>query len=222
MSSAPISMLALSCFLALSVASQAAPAQPPGDRQGSPRQAAESALPTLRRAATGEGARLLGFRSAAEAAQATLGEPLPISVVRLDALQAYSASTDPASIIVASQRILFPVLSGPDVRTGVEVREKGGVWGTGAIGGARIAVLLDAARATHRASAGAGTTYFVVQVPALNLYLLGAEASSGRMLIPLADDPRFPTLRAGQAVSQADALAALAPIAKALDPKGSS
>lgn len=227
MRSAPLSALALGWFVATSLApspeiSNAALAQTAGERTPSPRQAAEAALPTLRRAATGPGARLLGFRSADEAARATLGEPLPIRVVRLDALQAYDASTDPGSILVASQRILFPVSSGADVRTGIEVREKRGTWGAGAIGGAQVAVLLDAARVAHRASAGAGATYFAVQVPALNLYLLGVETGSGRALIPLADDPRFPTLRAGQPVGLADALAALAPAAKALDPKGSS
>jgi hypothetical protein len=216
---AQISVVVLGWLLVLSTA---ALAQTTGERTSSPRRAAEAALPTLRRAATGKGVQLLGFRSADEAAEATLGEPLPISVVRLDALQAYNAATDPASIIVASKRVLFPVLSGGEVRTGVEVREKQGVWGAGAIGGSRLAILLDAARSAHRASAGAGTTYFAVQVPALNLYLLGAETASGRMLIPLADDSRFPTLRAGQPVSLADALAALAPVARTLDPKSSS
>jgi hypothetical protein len=193
-----------------------------GEGAAAPRRAAEAALPTLRKAATGAGARLLGFRSDDEAARATLGEPLPIRIVRLDALRAYGAATDPASLLVDTKRILFPVVSGAEVRTGIEVREKRGVWGAGAIGGAQLAVLLDAARAEHRKSAGAGASYFAVQVPALNLYLLEADTAGGRMLVPLADDPRFPDLHAGKPVSLADAWAALAPAAKALDPRGSS
>ena len=116
--------------------------------------------------------------------------------------------------------MLFPVLVGTETRTGIEVAEKHG-WHTSAIGGSTIARLLEAARANHRASHPGGR-YFVVHVPALNIYFLGVDDAGGRMLIAIADDERFPSLRAGQPVPAATALAALVPAAQKLDPKQSS
>jgi len=194
-----------------------------GTARRAAQQAAESALPTLRRAAAGEGAPLLGFRSAEEGAAAVLGEPLPVSVVPLDALKSYVSAQDPAAIVRDAHRMLFPVLSGAQTRSGIEVRERAGTWRTSTIGGARVAQLLDAARAAHRATPGsAGARYFVVQVPALNLYLLGADMPGGRWLIPLADDPRFAELRAGVPIDMAAGLAALVPAARQVDPAQSN
>lgn len=210
--------------LLLCVMSGVASAQTPrtsgkGERV-TPQSAAAAALPTLRRAATGEGARLLGFRSAEEAAQARLGEPFVISYVPLEGLREYDASKNPSSIILDGRRMLFPVLVGAETRTGIEVSEKHG-WHASAIGGSAIALLLEEARTAHRGS-HPGSSYFAVQVPALNLYFLGVDTAGARMLIPLANDERFPRLRAGEAVGASEALAELVPAARQLDPKQSS
>lgn len=206
----------------LLAAAAAAPAQTEAPPSGDERQAAMAALPTLARLATGDKARRLGFHSPEEAARAALGEPFRIRVVRLDQLRAYDPSQDPAPLLADAPRVLFPVLAGSAVRLGIEVRHAQGGWKVARIGGAGNTVLLDAARAAQRASAPAGTVYSAVQVPALNLYLLEADAAGSRQLIPLTDDPRFPRLKAGVALPAAEALAALVPAAQALDPKGST
>lgn len=191
-------------------------------QKGTPRGAAEAALPALRRAAaTAEAAQLLGFRSPEEAAQATLGEPLPIRFVRLDALQAYDATNDPRTILADGKRILFPLMAGSETRSGIEVAEKARGWDASAIGGARIAMLLDSARAAHRA-ANPGASYFAVHIAALNLYLLGFDTADEPMLIPIAEDARFPQLRPGVAVKASELLAGLVPAARAIDPKEST
>jgi hypothetical protein len=211
--------LALAALLATAATAAAQTAAP--DRE-SERLAAAAALPTLRQVATGDKALRLGFRSPDEVAQATLGEPLPIRTVRLDALRGYEASKPPESILIAEPRVLFPVLAGSEVRIGIEVRQTQGTWKAAVIGGARVAVLLHAARATHRAAAPTGTVYSAVEIPALNLYLLAADGPAAHDLILLADDARFPGLKAGQPVPAAEALAALVPAARALDPNGST
>ena len=188
-----------------------------------PRQAAETGLVTMRRAAAGEGARLLGFRSGDEPTQATLGEPFPIGVVRLDALQAYDASRDAPPIIIDNTRMLFPVQIGSETRTGIEVIERRGKWDASAIGGSRVAYLLDSARVAHRGAAGsAAASYFALHVPALNVYFLGVQNAGDQQLIALSDDPRFPSLRPGAATRAADVLAALVSAARSIDPKQSS
>ena len=54
----------------------------------------------------------VGFDDPSEAASATLGEPIRVSMVRLDALRKYSAGGDPERLLTDVGRVIYPVFVG--------------------------------------------------------------------------------------------------------------
>jgi hypothetical protein len=151
--------------------------------------AAQHGLATLRQIVNAGNYASLGFESEGEVRQATLGEPLQVYRVQLDALRAFTEKTDPETLLVDIRRSLFPVKVGDRVATSIFVTGAREGWRASELGNAAVARLVS--RYRH----GAGD--FVVHVPALKSWFVADRTEGKLMLTPVMDDPRT-KLRAGE------------------------
>ncbi|MCS0632795.1 hypothetical protein NX786_26025 [Telluria mixta] len=151
--------------------------------------AAQHGLATLRQIVNAGNYASLGFESEAEVRQATLGEPLQVYRVQLDALRAFTGNTDPETLLVDIRRSLYPVKVGDRVATSIFVTGSREGWRASELGNAAVARLVS--RYRH----GAGD--FVVHVPAMKSWFVADRVEGKLMLTPVMDDPRT-KLRAGE------------------------
>jgi len=177
-------IVALACLLGGCQTSQPRPT-------ASQATAAQHGLATLRQVVNARNYASLGFESEAEVRQATLGEPLQVFQVRLDALRAFTGQTDPETLLVDIRRTLYPVKVGDRVATSVVVTGARDGWRSSELGNAAVARLVS--RYRH----GGGD--FVVHVPALKSYFVADRVEGKLLLTPVMDDPRT-KLRAGETV----------------------
>jgi hypothetical protein len=175
-------IVALACFLGGCQTSQPRP-------NHSQQTAAQHGLDTLRHIVNAGNYASLGFESEAEVRQATLGEPLQVYRVQLDALRAFTENTDPETLLVDIRRTLFPVKVGDRVATSIFVTGAREGWRASELGNAAVARLVS--RYRH----GAGD--FVVHVPAMKSWFVADRVEGKLMLTPVMDDPRT-KLRAGE------------------------
>jgi hypothetical protein len=153
--------------------------------------AARHGLATLRQIVNAGNYASLGFESEGEVRQATLGEPLQVYRVQLDALRAFTGNTDPETLLVDIRRSLYPVKVGDRVATSIFVTGSREGWRASELGNAAVARLVS--RYRH----GAGD--FVVHVPAMKSWFVAERVEGKLMLTPVMDDPRT-KLRAGETV----------------------
>ena len=151
--------------------------------------AAQHGLATLRQIVNAGNYASLGFESEAEVRQATLGQPLQVYRVQLDALRAFTENTDPETLLVDIRRSLYPVKVGDRVATSIFVTGSREGWRASELGNAAVARLIS--RYRH----GAGD--FVVHVPAMKSWFVADRVEGKLMLTPVMDDPRT-KLRAGE------------------------
>ena len=151
--------------------------------------AAQHGLATLTQIVNAGNYASLGFDSEAEVRQATLGEPLQVYRVQLDALRAFTANTDPETLLVDVRRSLYPVKVGDRVATSIFVTGSREGWRASELGNAAVARLIS--RYRH------GASDFVVHVPAMKSYFVADRVEGKLMLTPVMDDPRT-KLRAGE------------------------
>lgn len=144
-----------------------------------PSRVATAALPTLRELAQ-QMPDVVGL-SANEAGAATLGEPLPLFDVGLEALKGYRSGTDPRSLLQDVRTLHFPILVSGAVRSSIVVRQQGQGWLATDFGQAELAKRIGAARGTG------GGDALLVRVPALNAYFVGTTSGGTLQLTPLAD-----------------------------------
>lgn len=175
--------------------------------------AAQSALATYAKLTTASNYAALGFESAEQVRAATLGAPARGYMVRLDELAKY-AGGDAAALLHDAGRVTFPVEAGGATRSSLSVVSRDGRWQQESFGAPGYARLFTAARAALAKSAGRpAAELFEVQVPALNLRLVGARRDGALLLAPIADDPRF-GLKRGETVRAEELFQRLAPAAR--------
>lgn len=162
--------------------------------------AAQEGLATLKQVVNANNYAALGFGSPDEVRQATLGEPLRIYRVQLDALRKFTGQTDPQSLLVDAKRTLFPVQVSQRVATSIFVTQAHDGWRAGELGNAAVAQLVS--RYRHNDSD------FVVHVPALQSYFVGRRVEGQLLLTPVTDDPRT-GFHAGEPIAAATVFAAL-------------
>jgi hypothetical protein len=151
----------------------------PAPTQG---EAAQAGLQTLGRLVNDSNYARLGFNSREEARQATLGAPLAIYHVRLDALRSMPVDGNPDPLISAAQRSLYPVQVGQRVACAVFVGQAADGWRATDMGNPAVA----------RAVAGyrKADSDFIVHVPALQSWFIGRRGEGGLTLTPVFEDNR--------------------------------
>ena len=176
--------------------------------------AATRALETLRKLVTADNARDMGFAEPGEAASATLGTPVRVQMVRLDALRQYQAGSDPASLLTEANRIIYPVMVRDQVKSSVIVEGSGSEWKASSFGGPHLVGQIARYRTdvTGRLNVAADSLT-VVHVAALNLYFLGYRVDGRLMLTPLENHPES-KLEAGSSMPADQVFVVLAPIAR--------
>lgn len=170
-------MVAVACFVGGCQTSRSQP-HPSTSQAG----AAQEGLATLKQVVNAGNYAALGFGSPDEVRQATLGAPLRIYQVRLDALRAFNGQSDPNKLLADVGRSLYPVQVSQKVATSIFVTASPEGWRASELGNAAVARLVSAYR--H----GAGD--FVVHVPALKSYYVAERIEGRLMLTPVMDDPR--------------------------------
>jgi hypothetical protein len=145
-----------------------------------PEEAARKSLDEFRQLVTPENFADLGFASAEEAAQAELGRPIEVAIVPLNRLRAYEASQDPMTLLVQGGEVVYEVTVAGEVRTGLTVDQRGGMWEGIGFGSRNLTAAI--------ASAHDHEDEFAVWVPAMNFWAIARKAD-GFVLAPLFDVP---------------------------------
>lgn len=178
-----------------------------------PRAQAQKSLDDLRRSASPEQHRALGFAKGEEAQPATLDTGIPAYLIRLDQLREYRGE-DPGRLLVDLQTRVFQVSVAGQPRSTVEVHAGRDGWETVRIGGAAKSRLVhEGQRQAMKASGMSGSDFFEVRIPALNMLFLGHHDGEGLKLTPLLDNASL-ELKAGRPEAAEKVLARLVPLAR--------
>lgn len=108
--------------------------------------AASQSLATLRALVNASNYKDLGFESPDEAANSTLGKPIPIMTVGLQQLRGYQRGSDPAALLKDFNEIHYPVAFKEQVRSAIVVRQVDGKWRAASFGDANLAKQIAQAR----------------------------------------------------------------------------
>lgn len=153
---------------------------------------ASEALTIFSELTTKENYKAMGFESPDEVRVASLGEHLQVFMVRLDQLQKYKAGSDPNKILSGGDRIIYPVTVEKQVRSSIVVEKVKERWNATSFGGSnQVEMLTKVRKADSDSTELPISSYFVVQVPSLNLYFIAYRADKVLMLTPLLDDPSY-------------------------------
>lgn len=153
--------------------------------------------------------RLTGMPDAAEQARTTLGAPLPVAMLHLDALRGYKPGTAIDGLVHHLDAVVCPVDVDRDVRTEVElVRDAAGAWQVVRVGA------ISHAREVARLGKVLGAPAYLLRVPALGVELLAYGAGDTLRLAAVQAVPGV-DLKAGQLLPAADVMRVLAPLARA-------
>jgi hypothetical protein len=175
--------------------------------------AATQSLATFRKLVTSENYKELGFESADQVANARLGAPLQIFIVKLDQLREYQTGSDPNRLLNEGAQLYYPVAVGEQTRSSLVVEQSEGKWKAASFGNAGLAKQIAVVSKRATAPQTTVSSEFIVQVPALGIYFLGHRADNKLMLTPLATDPGY-DLKAGATQPAEEIFTKLAPFAK--------
>lgn len=209
--------IVLACLALLGPLSACAQPDPtPQPTSATPEDAAKGALPALVRLVDENNYKGLGFSSVDEVKRATIGDPLPVSMVRQDELARFVPGTDPMSLVHQTPRTLVPVLVDGQVRSSIFVHatgREGAVTVAGFGESALIQSLEKARRESMAQTKRPAASYFAVHVPVVTMYLVGYREQNRLMLIVPMTDPRF-DIEAGQVIAASDLFVRFVPEAR--------
>ena len=205
-------LIALLFALALQGANAQAPAHAVVPSMKEVTDVARQSLATLAQIVSEGNYRSLGFESADEARSARAETPLPVYLVKLDALKGYARGGDPKALLTPLDKAIVPLSVSGDVRSSVTIESRDGRWVAEGFGAPRLARALAQARRAASSSAQ-GASFFVVQVAALGSYFLGHVEGGRLMLTTIIDEPNLKA-SAFRTLSADDVFAALAPLAQ--------
>ena len=175
------------------------------------RSAANQALVTFRKLVNAQNYKELGFESADEVANASLGAPISTAMVNLEQLKAYKAGDDPNRLLNNLDKVYYPVAVQNAVRSTITVEQLNGRWRATGFGPANLAKQIDSARKTGAATANA--QQLLVHVAPFNLYFVGNRVEGKLMLTPVADYSTY-NLKAGSTLSADQVFNVLVPFAQ--------
>ena len=177
--------------------------------------AATQALATFRKLVTKDNFKELGFDSPDQVANASLGAPMHIFAVKLDALREYQSGSDPNKLLNEAAQLYYPVIVGGQTRASVFVEQTEGKWKAASFGNAGLAKqIVEVSRGTAGAAQTVSSSDVIVQIPAFGLYFLGHRNPDNKLtLTALATDVTY-NLRAGATEPAEEVFARLVSAAK--------
>ncbi|OQZ04018.1 MAG: hypothetical protein B6D34_05310 [Candidatus Brocadia sp. UTAMX1] len=175
---------------------------------------ASESIVTLRKLVNGQNYKALGFESLDEVSAVALGEPIRVFFIRLDQLQEYKPEADPSKLLIDANKIIYPFTIREQIRSSVVVEKVNEAWNATNFGGSHLIKILTDVRKNITDSTGLRiSSFFAVQIPALNLYFVGYRTDNELMLIPIYDDLSF-QFKAGRTMLAKDVFSAILPSAK--------
>ncbi|UCG92728.1 MAG: hypothetical protein JSV97_03190 [candidate division WOR-3 bacterium] len=178
---------------------------------------ASDALVTFSELVTKENYQAMGFASPDEVKVATLDVPVRVFVVRLDELQKYEPGSDPSPLLSGGEHVIFPVAVEENVRSSIileKVVEKWEVTGFGSPN--LIKMITDVRKDETESTRLPAYFFFVVTVPAMNLYFVAHRIGEVLMLSPIRDEPLY-GFKAGITMRADEVFEALLPAAQEHD-----
>lgn len=175
---------------------------------------ASEGLAAFSKLVTKENYQAMGFESPGDTRAASLGAPMRVFLVRLDELQRYQPGKDPNKLLSGGDRVIYPVTVKEKVRSSVVVEKVKGRWEATSFGSSNLVKMLTKVRKDSSGSTRLPiSSYFVVEVPALNLYFAAHRTDEVLMLTPLLDDPSY-GFKAGVTMSADKVFEAILPAAR--------
>jgi hypothetical protein len=184
--------------------------------QKAARAVAERGLETLRKMVNERNHRSLGFESPKDVADAALGDPLRVSMVRLDQLKEYRAGADAERLLVPLDKVEFPVTVRGEARSSITVEKAaaGGDWKASGFGGPSQIQAVERTRADAAKAAGVPPAALsLVRIPAFNITFVARRAGAATALTSVYDHPAA-EVKAGVPQPMAALFERLAPLAQ--------
>jgi hypothetical protein len=158
-----------------------------------PKLAAINALSRLKHLLTvGQNFQEMGFDNLEQLDRASLSEPASVYAVGIDQLRNFNPGSDPQSLLVDTNRMVFPVVADGTGRTLITLEKRAGKWRFVSFGDQSVAGNLVRVREDKTSAPGGLPTpnYFVIQVKALFVTFLGnrqpgGTSASALRLVPL-------------------------------------
>lgn len=178
---------------------------------------ASQAFKSFSRLVTDKNYEAMGFESPGEVQVASLDEHMRVFTVRLDELKKYTPGSDPNKILSGGDQVIYPITVEKQIRSSIVVGKMKEKWTAVSFGGSNQIKMLTKMRKDMSESIGLPiSSYFVVQVPALNLHFIAHQADEVLMLTPLLDDPSY-GFKAGATIPAKKVFEIILPAAKAHD-----
>jgi hypothetical protein len=173
------------------------PGAPVGQDLAAAREQAQRSLSGLRSFVTPETFQRLGFESIEEVSRARIEEPIPVFIVTLDRLRAYTRGQDPANLLVPTNQVRFPLSVDGEVRSSITLRLTSGTWEVERIGRPELTKRLSEVIQASAPGAPLGAraaSFFQVSILGLNLDFVGQRADTRILLTSVVDDPLYRAL----------------------------
>jgi hypothetical protein len=168
----------------------------------------------LAKLVTEQNFRAYGFTTRREVLKATPGAPFAVYYVRLDDLREYKEGVDPNRLLRDSGRLMYPLTTGPEVRSAVTLRKRGESWEPANFGDAALIRLMTAVRSRSAGRTGApSVSYFLLRLPISPSYLVGRRDGAKLILTSITANRRA-NLHPYEDILAEKVFAALAPIAR--------
>jgi hypothetical protein len=179
--------------------------------------AASKALDTFGGIITEQNYMQMGFKSTEEVKTAQLGVPFQEFMVRLDQLQKYESGVDPNQLLSGGQIVYFPVNVQNETRSSIMMIKEKEHWKAISYGSANLVKLLSSTRSRlERTTDISISSFFVVRIPALNLYFVGYHKNQQLMLTPILDNTEY-KFKSRIPISGQEVFKTLLPFAKSHD-----
>ena len=175
------------------------------------------ALKTFELLVNNDNFKSMGFKSADEIKSAKLGEYLQVYLVRLDMLKKYQPDTDPIKLLRVGNQVIYPILIDNEVRSSITLNRVDKKWNVTSFGNSNKIKLIEKGRKTEaNYSKLTLDSYFVVKIPAFNMFFIGYSIEEKLMLTPLFDDTNL-GLKAYESKTAGEIFETLIPYAKEHD-----
>lgn len=157
----------------------------------------------------------MGFTSPKEIHFASLGTPIEDYMVRLDMLKEYKPGSNPNRLLMKINQYIYPVLTKNKVRSSITISKIKDQWKTVSFGDSNFMKLVSKTIKNNSNITGLNiSSYFIVRIPALNLFFVGYRKDRNLWLVPLLDDSRL-KFKAGVSIKAEKVFSKILPAAKA-------
>jgi hypothetical protein len=135
------------------------------------------------------GQRPVGMPAADKMDKAALGDPLAVSMVRLDELQMYQSASaaDPATLLHDLQTLIYPIHVAGKVNGEMVMRKVDGAWSVRSFAGpGHVQAVENVCAQLAKAGVPAGSM-MLVRVPAMGLEFVAYRDTTGMNFTPVTD-----------------------------------